>query len=164
PWSQRPLEEQRLLNPSFCAILLWHAASGYRREAAASGAMPFAETFLVLPAVLHAEARQSLPKTISTSLAAWVGENPVSRAIIADRARSLVPFTKEAMLFGALHGALRVSGVGLAPDLSWAQRITSDVPDSEEVQSCVKRSTFVGRWFGRTGDAETVLALFGVQP
>lgn len=126
--------------------------------------MPFAEAFLVLPAVLHAETRQSLPRTITTSLAAWVGENPVSRAIIADRARPLVPFTKEAILFGSLHGALRISGSGFMAEASWAQRITSEAADSDEVQTCLKRSAFVGRWFARTGDVETVLALLGVQP
>ena len=101
--------------------------------------------------------------TITTSLAAWVGENPVSRAIIADRARPLVPFTKEAILFGSLHGALRISGSGLIADASWAQRITSEVADTDEVQTCLKRSAFVGRWFARTGDVETVLALIGVH-
>jgi Family of unknown function (DUF6521) len=28
-WAERTREEQRLLNPSFCSVLLWYAAQGY---------------------------------------------------------------------------------------------------------------------------------------
>lgn len=163
-WSQRPVEEQRLLNPSFCSLLIWHAASGYKGEADTKTSMPYAEAFLVLPAVLHAETRALLPKNIRTSLASWIGENPVARAIIADRARSLVPFTKEAILFGAFQGILHISESAITSDAMWRTRISSLHPDSAEVQSCYSRSTFVGRWFARTGDVETVFALFGVRP
>ena len=52
-WSQRPVEEQRLLNPGFCSMLLWHSAIGNRKESPDSGPLPFAKAFLILPTVLH---------------------------------------------------------------------------------------------------------------
>jgi len=94
----------------------------------------------------------------------WVSENPLSRAIIADRARLLVPFTKEAILFGALHGVLTFSRGGIVANLKSQKRISSTPSSSDEVEACVKRAAFVGRWFAKTGDAETVMALLGVQP
>jgi hypothetical protein len=163
-WLQRPAEEQRLLNPGFCSLLLWHSASGFRKESGSSEPMPFAETFLVLPAVLHSETRNSLPRTIATSLALWASENPVSRAIIADRARLLVPFTKEAIMFGSQHGLLSFSGAGILADGPSYRKIASADSGSAEVQSCMKHAAFVGRWFAKTGDVETVMALLGVQP
>ena len=163
-WLQRSVEEQRLLNPAFCSLLLWHSASGYKKASSISEPMPFAETFLVLPAVLHSEARNSLPRTVATSLAVWTGENAMTRAIIADRARLLVPFTKEAILFGSSHGLLTFSGGGILANRDWSEQIESANFGSDEVQSCCKRAAFVGRWFAKTGDAETVMALLGVQP
>lgn len=126
--------------------------------------MPFAEAFLILPTVLHAQVRESLPGTITTSLANWVGENPVSRAIIADRARALVPFTKEAMTFGGMQRALSIDRGGLVANPGWKQRLAAVKEESEEVKSCYTHSHFVGRWFARTGDVATVLALLGVRP
>jgi ABC-three component (ABC-3C) system Middle Component 3 len=164
PWLQRSVEEQRLLNPAFCSVLLWHAAAGYRRESNDSTSMPFAETLLILPAVLHSETRNLLPRTIATSLSVWVGENTLSRAIIADRSRLLVPFTKEAILFGAVHSVLTFSGGGIVANPQVHQRISSTRFGSDEVAACMKGAGFVGRWFAKTGDAETVMALLGLQP
>ena len=38
-WSERPPEEQRLLNPSFCSLLLWHSARAHEDEAGETGAI-----------------------------------------------------------------------------------------------------------------------------
>ena len=163
-WLERSHEEQRLLNPSFCAVLLWNSASGYRRQSHDSGSLPFPEAFLVLPAVLHAETRNSLPRSITTSLAVWVEENPLSRAVIRDRARLLVPFTKEAILFGLTHKIFRLYRGGISAEPQWKQKIEATVEASDEVEFCAKRATFLGRWFAKTGDVETVMALLGVRP
>ena len=45
-WSDRTQEERALLNPGFCASLLWHAARGYANEA--NEMISFEEAFLVL--------------------------------------------------------------------------------------------------------------------
>lgn len=45
-WEQRSREEQGLLNPGFCANLLWHAASGYSGRPGES--LSFEESFLVV--------------------------------------------------------------------------------------------------------------------
>ena len=102
PWEIRPAEERGLLNPGFCSCLLWQAAIGYL--SVSSSPLSFDISFLVLPLVLDRETREALPKKINSSLAVWIADKPLSRSRIVDRARRLVPFTKEAMMFGGVHG------------------------------------------------------------
>jgi len=64
-WSRRSHEERALLNPGFCANLLWQAARGC--AAVGNGALSFEESFLVLPFVLHRETREMLPRDTRTS-------------------------------------------------------------------------------------------------
>lgn len=164
PWTQRTLEERRLLNPAFCAHLVWRAARGH----ASAGPCPLGleESFLVLPMVLHGEIRESLPRDTRTSLAVWMESEPFVRRWITAGARRLVPFTKEALLFGGVHGFIELAGAKVhAVERQWARleaRVTSQA--TREVKDCAKRAEFVGKWMAQTGSAATVLALLGVQP
>jgi len=162
-WSDRSREERALLNPGFCANLLWHAARGYTSEG--HGPLSFEESFLVLPFVLHRETREALPRTGRTSLAVWLSENPLARGKVASRARVLVPFTKEALTFGGVHGLIRLDGGKLLAAATWQRAVNLTLMDSsEEVKSCAKRAGFIGKWFAQAGNAATVLALIGVRP
>ena len=162
-WSRQTAEERSLLNPSFCGRLLWHASSAY--ENASQAPLPFDLAFLVLPVVLHRETRQSLPKTAKTSLAVWLDENPLSRSRVGDRARTLAPFTKDALMFGGVHELLRLKDGRITADVGWKKRIATDLKDStDEVRTCAKRAEFVGKWFAAAGSSDTVMAMFGVRP
>ena len=162
-WTSRPAEERALLNPSFCSCLLWQASVGY--EGPTHAPLPFDISFLVLPTVLHRETRESLPKVVRTSLAVWIDDNPLARSRIADRARTLVPFTKEAMMYGGLHGLFELQGGAIAANLEWRKRIAADLKDStDEVRSCAKCAEFVGKWLASSGSSSTVMAILGVRP
>ena len=162
-WTSRPAEERALLNPSFCSCLLWQASVGY--EGVAQAPLPFDISFIVLPTVLHRETRESLPKVVRTSLAAWINDNPLARTHIADRARTLVPFTKEAMMYGGIHGLFKLQRGAIAANPEWRNRIAADLKDStDEVQSCAKRAEFVGKWLASSGSSSTVMAILGVRP
>ena len=164
-WSERPPEEQRLLNPSFCALVLWYAAHAHGETARASAGIAFEECFLVLPMVLHQETRESLPTKTSISLPVWLGRNPLAQSIISDRARSLVPFTKEALRFAGAYGVLQFDQTIIRANPDWRRRMAKALQDSsDEVRACAKRAEFLGKWFAKTGSAETVLSLLGVQP
>lgn len=162
-WADRSHEERALLNPSFCATLLWHAARGHGAEG--NVALSFEESFLVLPFVLHRGTRESLPRSSRTSLAAWLDEYPLAQGRVANRARLLAPFTKEALMFGGAHGLIRLNSGRLHADPGW-QRVVSRVLklSSDEVKGCANRAAFIGKWFAQTGSAATVLALTGVRP
>lgn len=163
PWAERSREERALLNPGFCASLLWHAARGY--SDASDSALSFEESFLVLPLVLHRETRETLPRDTRTSLAVWLADHPLARGRIATRARLLVSFTKEALLLGGVHGFLRLEAGGLQGDGTWKRAVNRALGESSnEVRGCARRAGFVGKWFAETGSAPTVLALIGVRP
>ena len=162
-WAARSHEERALLNPALCANLLWHAAKGYASDG--DHALSFEESFLVLPFVLHRATRETLPRTSRTSLAVWLDENPLARGKVASRARLLVPFTKEALMFGAVHGLIRLDGGSVRPSATWKRTVNRTLTESsDEVKSCAKRATFIGKWFAHAGSAATVLALIGVRP
>lgn len=162
-WADRSHEERALLNPGFCANLLWQAASGYPSDG--DGALSFEESFLVLPFVLHRETRETLPRSSRTSLAVWLDENPLARGRVASRARLLVPFTKEALTFGGVHGLIRLDGGRLRAEATWQRAVNRTLTESsDEVKGCAKRAAFIGKWFAQAGSAATVLALIGVRP
>ncbi|RII28383.1 MAG: hypothetical protein CXR31_00355 [Geobacter sp.] len=162
-WNERAFEERALLVPSFSSVLIWYAAVGHQTEA--ESGLPFDASFLVLPIVLHRETRELLPKTVATSLAVWLDEHPLVRARIADRAQVIVPFTKEAIVFGGIHGLIRVTGHEVVANPDWKRQVAAGLKNtSDEVKACAKRAEFVGRWFAKTGSCRTVMALLGVRP
>jgi hypothetical protein len=162
PWSLRSREERTLLNPSFCANLLWHAARGY---AGFGSGLSFEEAFLVLPFVLHRETREALPRDTRTSLAVWLNDNPLARGRIASRTQLLVAFTKEGMTFGGVHGFIRIGGGQLHAEEAWKRNVNHSLrASSDEVRECAKKAEFLGKWFAQAGSVSTVLAMMGMRP
>lgn len=162
-WGERPGEERRLLNPAFCGSLLWHSAQAY--EAERDDLVSFEELFLVLPLVLHRETRESLPRTIRTSLGVWLEENPRLRSRIPGRSNLLLSFTKEALIFSGSHGLLQFEGGRVRAEMTMKRAVGKALrSSSEESRLCAKRAGFVGKWFAKSGNAATVLALMGVRP
>lgn len=159
PWARRPAELANLLNPAFCGLLLFKATQSYHRESGSG--MPLPLTFLVLPIVLHATTRASLPRSVATTLIAWLERSPENRIEFDQRARSLVPFTRESLMFLLDRNCLAAIGGDLVPDRVSPSRYQTS---TDEVVECVNRAEFVGRWFARAGDAATIYALFGLQP
>lgn len=162
-WSTRSLEERNLLNPGFCSALLWYAALGYTSER--KTVMAIEISFLVLPFVLHEQTRESLPRSIVTSLPTWISDHPIVRTRLGERASALKAFTREALLFGGSYGFLSFSAEGVRANTNMKKRISSGLKlTSDEVRTCAKRSKFLGKWLERAGDTETVMVLLGVRP
>lgn len=163
PWNQRSIEERNLLNPGFCATLLWHAALGYASDRNTSMAIEL--SFLVLPFVLHRETRESLPRNILTSLTTWLSTHPIVRTRLGERAANLRFFTREALVFGGSHGLLLLSRDGVRANGEAKKRISAVLKlTSDEVRECAKRAEFLGRWIEQAGGSETVMVLLGVRP
>lgn len=157
PWEERPVEFANLLNPAFCALLLQDAAHGY--HAASKQGLPYALAYLVLPIVLYPPARQVLPKSTVTILTAWIQEHPVLQFQITTRMPWMVPYSREAILFGLQHHLLRVDDEGgLAVD---GRRIQSTFPSDSEPDACRKAAGLIGRWFGKTANPSQVLKMWG---
>lgn len=162
-WIDRTIEERALMNPAFCASLIWHFALA--RNAKNQRALTFAESFLVLPIVLPKNSRESLPRSTRTSLPAWLDENPSFQATLATRSRIMIPFTKDALIFGGTRQFLTVSTEAVHANEEWTRRAGSALRrSSAETQACLKKAAFLGSWFVETGASNTVLALLGVRP
>lgn len=162
PWPDRPIEQARLLNPAFVGTLLWSCARAY--TASADDAQPYAISFLVAPVVLHKSTRESLPTTTRTSLVSWIGKNPRVVVGFAERARSLVPLVKEAVLFASNGGLLQVQESRVVAETRPRRMARLEREASGEVKACIKKAEFLGKWFALSGDYTTVMALWGVAP
>jgi hypothetical protein len=162
-WNDRSREERTLLNPGYCANLLWHATRGH---ASFDGtALAFEEAFLVLPLVLDRRTREDLPRDTRTSLATWLEGDPLARGRITSRALLLAEFTKEALLFGGVHGLLSFSEGQVVDVDAWRKAVRKSLRGaSDEVRETARKAEFVGKWFAHAGAAATVFALIGVRP
>ncbi|WP_308410851.1 MULTISPECIES: three component ABC system middle component [Burkholderia] len=158
-------EYRALFNPAFCAVLLREACLGAERESKSRDVEPlsFAASFLVLPAVLHEPIRRELPKTIATSFATWLAENPLLRSQFASLARVTKDITRKGLLFGSTHGALSLA----AGQVHAAGSMKIQVPELDEAKSemgqCLRGAHFMGRWLALAGNTTTTLALIGMR-
>lgn len=168
-WHDRTIEERNLLNPAFCAVVLWFLAKGYRTEANAlvepQNQLPLALAFVGSSFVLRGQTRRKLPTTIRTSLPSWVYEHPLDRSAVAKGVEVLRPYVREAIMFGTQSGLLGLAGAAVTADANAQRRINKYLRQStSEVQECASRAEFVGRWLMKCGTPSTVLSLLGMQP
>ena len=162
-WAKRPKEEAFLLNPAFCSTAITASVAGY--TTIDSEGMPIPIVFLVLPIVLHKPTRELLPPNVRTSLPAWIQENASVRILFYERAKSLIPYTKEAVLFGLVHKTLELQQNGKLQTNILDSKVSSlSQKLEEEVKECILRARFVGRWLAAAGSPQTVMALWGVCP
>ncbi len=104
-WEQRPEITAHLLNPAFCGRVLYEAFKGYKSES--KGNFPFALAFFILPIILHKSTREKIPSSRKT-LHAWVEENNQIKISFPQRAKSLNPFTREAIMFLISYNAVSI--------------------------------------------------------
>ncbi len=161
-WNERSVEQARLLNPAFLGTLLWSGAKGY--ASVANENQPYLISFLVPPIVLHKSTRERLPRTIRTSLVAWLGDNASVHVGFGDRATALVPLVKEAILFASNTGMIQLQDARVVAARKPSGMAEMMSGTSSEVNACIMRARFVGKWFARSGDYRTVMALWGVAP
>lgn len=159
-WTERPTEVAHLFNPAFCATVLAYSAKGYTAEA--SSGLPWLFSFVVVPLILHKATREVSPTIKTTKLHSWIERNPSIRVGFSDRAKSMVPHVREALIFGASTGLLVCDDVGnmfAGPRMPRREAKTS----SEEVRECFRRARTLGAVLANGGAEHTVLAMLGLQ-
>ena len=161
-WIERSVEQARLLNPAFLGSLVWSCAKGY--AFAGHQNQPYAISFLVAPIVLHKRTRECLPSTTRTSLVAWLDTNTDVHVGFHARATALVPLVKEAILFASSAGMIQIREARVVATKTPTAMAKVKREASSEVIACMKKAEFVGKWFARSGDYGTVMALWGVAP
>jgi len=159
-WEKRPVEVANLLNPPFCSLLLLDTIASFYKEK--GDGMPYLLSFLVLPLVLHKTTRDMLPGTTLTKMHAWLQRRSEVRVGFTQRARQLVPYTKESLIFAMQQGLTTTNENGeLLPvktklkGLCW--------PNQSEPDVCRNKAQFIGRWLARAGDVSTIFAMWGIR-
>jgi hypothetical protein len=160
-WRSRPPEEAFLLNPAFLAALLIKTVEGY--ESVIDEGAPLPYLFLAPPLVLPARSRNQMPRSVATSLAAWLQANPETHANVLQRLTLLNGYVREALLFALIHNGLTLLDNGLIGLGSVRIRDAWLKSGTEEYRECISKSRFVGRWLAGAGTTPTVLAAWGVR-
>lgn len=163
-WEERPFEVAHLLNPAFCVLLIHATLEEFIKEKGDDDGMPYPLSFIMLPLVLHKGTREALPRTISKEMANWLADNPDVVIGFPSRARLLVPFVKESIIFGMQKKAVEVASNGSLVSGVASISLPRSWPSNSEPTICYERSGFVGRWFARTGSEATIYKLWGVHP
>lgn len=95
---------------------------------------------------------------------AWLSAHQDVRVGFAERARQLVPITKEAVTFLLQVGAVTIGeDAGMRPGPFVARRPKAG-EFGDEVADCFNKAIVVGRWFARAGTPTTIFTMWGVKP
>lgn len=157
----RPVEEVALFNPAFLTLLAHQSAD--QHAARSNGrALPTALAYLAVPLVLHGPTRRSLPNNVTTQMGEWIRANPASSLGLSDRSRALRPLISAGLRLGLVHGLLTAENGTLRAER--LPRRPRGMASSAEVEACVAKAGFVGRWFSEQPDPLTTMALWGLRP
>lgn len=161
-WSSLSNEEQTLLNPAFCAFLIWIAAKSRLDNDCKK--MSIWEVFILLALILPGNTRGVLPRSTATSLPVWLKKHPVEHKKLPQRVRALMPYAQLAVYFGASQNMFQFEDFSIVCDTSWEKEILKIVKNSsDEVKSCTTKARLVGRWLAASGNPTTILSIIGVK-
>jgi hypothetical protein len=159
--STRPVEEQALFNPALLALMMRRAAEEHEQRAGGR-LLPVMLTYLAAPLALHGPTRRQLPTYVTTQMGEWIRNHPDASAGLAVRVRALRPLVSAGLTMGLRHGLL--IGEPGALRAAALRRRPRGMTRSAEVDACIDKSGFLGRWFAEQPDALTLLALWGLRP
>lgn len=157
----RPVEELALFNAAFLALLARRAADEHVRRSGGRP-LPTVLAYLALPLALHGPTRRTLPSNVTAQMGEWIRSHPEAAAGLGGRARALRPLVSAGLRLGLAHGLLTAdAGTVRANAL---RRRPRGMARSVEVDECVDKAGFLGRWFSEQPDPVTALALWGLRP
>jgi len=156
----RPFEEEALFNPAFLSLILREAAKEFF-ERSGGRDLPAMLAYLIAPVALHGPTRQTLPRSVTAQMGEWVRAHPAALVDLPQRARSLRPLVSAAACFGLRSGVLGgEQGVLRAGAI---KRRPHGMDRSADVDDCLSRAGFLGRWVAEQADATTTLAIWGLR-
>lgn len=157
----RPVEEQALFNPAFLALMIRRTADEHEQRGAGRP-LPTMLAYLAAPLALHGPTRRQLPSHVTTQMGEWIRSHPDASAGLEVRSRALRPLVSAGLTMGLRHGLL--VGEDGALRAAPLRRRPRGMARSAEVDACIDKAGFLGRWFAEQPDALTVLALWGLRP
>lgn len=160
-WDRRSPEAANLLNPAFCAVIIYTAVAEYQKRAKTGIQFPL--LYLLLPIILHKGTRDRINS--KTNMIVWLQRNPDALVGFPERARSLVTFTNEAIEYLLYQQTVHVDKEALViqKTLSKAKMDKLAAMDSE-IADCINKAAHVGRWFYNMRAEENIYVAWGVRP
>jgi hypothetical protein len=160
-WNKRPSEIANLLNPAFCAVILYATIAEYQKKSKIG--MPFTLLYLILPIVLHQGTRKKINS--KTNMVVWLQRNPDALVGFPDRARSLVMFTNEAIEYLLFQQNVNISDGNLEIIRTLSKsKLDGLAKTDSEIAECIKKAAHVGRWFNTMRAEESIYIAWGVRP
>ncbi len=157
----RPVEEIALFNPAFLALLARRAADEHEGRSGGRS-LPTMLCYLAIPLALHGPTRRTLPSIVTAQMGEWIRSHPEATVGLARRARALRPMVSAGLRLGLAHGLLLADDTGLKA--AALRRRPRGMPRSAEVDECIDKAGFLGRWCSEQPDPVTTLALWGLRP
>lgn len=156
----RPVEEEALFNPAFLALLVREAAAQHAQRSDGRP-LPTLLAYLAAPLTLHGPTRRTLPINVTAQMGEWIRAHPEAVLGLADRARALRPLVSAGIRLGLTHGLLasRSGALGAGALPRRPRRMTR----SDEVDACMAKAGFLGRWFADQPNTTTTMALWGLR-
>lgn len=156
-WNQRTPETAALLNPAFCAEVLY----AFTKEFAAEDerGAPYPLTFLVLPLALNEQVCAAMLPRPPRYLHSFFAKQPGVRIGFAERVRAFAPFSREALLFLGQRGLIEFEGDRIRP----AGALTRKT-EPPGLQMHFKTARAVARWFSAHDDVVSLYLLWGISP
>jgi hypothetical protein len=161
PWEKRPDEVANLLNPAFCGEIIRRCIKGYQKRTEQTFEYPL--LYLILPIVLHRGTRDKINPRSKNKMHTWLQENQDVRIGYANRAKRLVPITREAVQFLICQNALEIDSGGGVIIPSY-RRKNIEGHNYGEIADIFKKAEVVGKWFSNSGTTSTIYTMRGVKP
>jgi hypothetical protein len=159
--STRPVEELALFNAAFLALLVRRATDEHERRSKGQP-LPTMLAYLALPLALHGPTRRTLPRNVKAQMGEWIRAHPDASAGLGYRVRALRPFVSAGLRLSLTHGLLTADAGALRANMLPPR--PRGMARSAEVNECVDKAGFLGRWFSEQPDPPTTLALWGLRP
>jgi hypothetical protein len=158
-WNERIPEIANLLNPAFCASVIYSVSFEYQKRKGVP--MPFVLAYLILPIILHKTTRERIKS--QTNMIVWLQKFPDVLINFPKRAKSLVPFANEALEYMLMQN-IAVFENGKINIIKTLSKSAMEKSTDDEILECYKKSEHLGRWFAQIGIVENIYAAWGVKP
>ena len=159
-WNSRPREIRNLFNPAFCGLVIARGVEGFTETA--NRPMPFSLTLLILPLCLHKRTRDQIKEAHRAYFTKILQEHPEIRVDLAQRARSLLPFTMEAFAYLMACGAIIVDDSGSIGVRE--NTVRKSIVGSQDTKDCQTVARSLGRKLALINDRVTIYTTLGIRP
>mgnify|MGYP001260850955 CR=1 FL=1 len=160
-WDDRNPIVANLFNPAFCGQIIRIVVQSYNQNS--NKKFPFALVFIILPILLHKETRERMPKSIRTYFLVWIEENGYLFINFSSRAKSMVKYTKEALIFTLMYKEIEINEFGeIITENKKTKKINNE--DYQEYNEIYKKAEMLGKWLAQTSDVKSIYSFLRITP